>query len=134
MRFLSVLLLITMATRAQTVDLARYPVYGGKDLGLTYRPSHSMFRIWAPTAEKAELRLYATGTGGRVLSVVDMKKAEAGTWTASVGGDQKGKYYAFRVQINGQWGNEVPDPYARLLGTNGKRGMIGDLASSNPAG
>lgn len=127
-------MLITMATRAQTVDFSRYPVYEGKDLGLTYKPSHSAFRIWAPTAEKAELRLYATGTGGRVLSVVDMKKAEAGTWTTSVGGDQKGKYYTFRVQINGQWGSEVPDPYARLLGTNGKRGMIGDLPASNPAG
>jgi pullulanase len=127
-------LLITMATNAQIPDYGAYPVYSGTDLGLSYAPSHSAFRIWAPTAEKAELRLYATGIGGQVQSVVDMKKSEAGTWTASIGGDQKGRYYAFRVQINGRWSNEVPDPYARLLGTNGKRGMIGDLKESNPQG
>ncbi|MCU0382163.1 MAG: type I pullulanase [Chitinophagaceae bacterium] len=127
-------LLIMMSTHAQIPDFGSYPVYGGKDLGLTYKPSHSAFRIWAPTAEKAELRLYASGTGGSLLSAVDMKKADAGTWTASIGGNQQGKYYAFRVRINGTWSDEVPDPYARMVGTNGKRGMIGDLKASNPSG
>lgn len=127
-------ILIMTYTHAQIPDYGAYPVYDGKDLGLTYQPSHSAFRIWAPTASKAELRLYATGTGGQVLQVVDMKAAEAGTWTAQVGGDQEGRYYAFRVLINGQWSQEVPDPYAKLVGTNGKRGMIADIRKADPPG
>lgn len=129
---LSLLLMVT--TRAQVPDYGAYPVYDGNDLGLTYQPSHSAFRIWAPTAEVAELRLYDKGTGGRLLQTVVMTKAEAGTWTANVGGDQKGKYYSFRVRIGGQWSQEVPDPYARLLGTNGKRGMVGLPSEASPKG
>jgi pullulanase len=126
--------LIMTNTRAQIPDYGAYPVYDGKDLGLTYLPSHSAFRIWAPTARKAELRLYAAGIGGQALQVIEMKQGEAGTWTAQVGGDQQGKYYTFRVLINELWSQEVPDPYAKLVGTNGKRGMIADIRKAEPGG
>ena len=126
--------LIMTNTHAQIPDYGAYPVYDGKDLGLTYQPSHSAYRIWAPSARKVELRLYAAGTGGQVLQVVDMKAAEAGPWTAHVGGDQQGKYYAFRLLVGDEWSQEVPDPYAILVGTNGKRGMIADMRKAEPAG
>jgi pullulanase len=126
--------LIMTYTHAQIPDYGAYPVYGGNDLGLTYQHSHSAFRIWTPTARKAELRLYASGTGGQALQVVEMKPGEAGTWIAQVGGDQQGKYYAFRVLINEQWSQEVPDPYAKLVGTNGRRGVIADVRKTDPPG
>ena len=47
---------------------------------------------------------------------------------------QKGKYYTFSIEYNGQWLDEVPDPYAKAVGTNGKRAMIIDLKATNPAG
>ena len=68
------------------------------------------------------------------LQTINMKKAEAGTWTAVLPGDHKGKFYTFRVQINGKWMNEVPDPYAKAVGVNGKRAMVVDLKQSNPGG
>ena len=42
----------------------RYPVYYGSDLELTYTPQRSVFTLWAPTADKVRLNLYASGEGG----------------------------------------------------------------------
>ena len=63
-----------------------------------------------------------------------MKKNADGTWTAILPGDQKGKFYAFRVHINGQWSKAVPDPYVKAVGVNGKKGMIIDLKQTDPVG
>ena len=63
-----------------------------------------------------------------------MKKSKGGTWVAVLQGEQKGKFYTFRVQINNQWLNEVPDPYAKAVGVNGKRAMVIDQSDTNPDG
>jgi pullulanase len=129
-----VLFLVLRTARAQVPDFASYPVYHGKDLGLTYSPQRSLFRIWSPPASRAELVFYANGTGGEALSRIEMKKAEAGTWTAAINGDQKGKFYVFRVFINGSWLDEVPDPYAKLVGVNGKRAVVGSPSHATVPG
>jgi len=51
------LLFFSMTVNAQTINYDLYPVYNGKDLGLTYRRGSSFFRIWSPPAEQAELVL-----------------------------------------------------------------------------
>jgi pullulanase len=111
-----------------------YPVYNGKDLGLTYTRSSSLFKLWAPFAEKVHLLFYQDATGGSPLSSISMVKSQKGIWTASIHGDQEGKFYVFAVMRNGKWYNEVPDPYAKLVGINGKRAMVGDLKKTNPSG
>ena len=111
-----------------------YPVYKGNDLGLTYSSKSSLFRIWAPTAEKAQVIFYDAGDGGEATGSLDMNKDLSGTWNAKIAGDIKGKFYVFRVQIKGKWLNEVPDPYAKAVGVNGKRAMVVDLKSANPVG
>ena len=111
-----------------------YPVYKGNDLGLTYTSKSSLFRIWAPTAEKAQIIFYNAGEGGESTGFLDMSKDLNGTWSTKVIGDIKGKFYVFRVQINGKWLNEVPDPYAKAVGVNGKRAMVVDLKTTDPVG
>ena len=111
-----------------------YPVYKGNDLGLIYSSKSSLFRIWAPTAEKAQIIFYNSGEGGESTGFLDMSKELNGTWSTKVIGDIKGKYYVFRVQINGKWLNEVPDPYAKAVGVNGKRAMVVDLKTTDPVG
>jgi len=128
------MILTSMSATAQTPDLDRYPVYAGSDLGLRYTAESSHFRIWSPPADSAELVLYPQGTGGTATRRVAMQRAESGTWTARLDGDQRGVFYAFRVRIAGKWGLEVPDPYARLVGTNGRRAVVGDIAASDPVG
>jgi len=120
-------------TMAQNRDnFSKYPVYGGKDLGLRYTPAFSVFKIWSPTAEKAVLQLYKVSAGGDFLDSYDMKKGKSGTWEMKVLGNKKGLYYTFKVLINGKWSREVPDPYVKAVGVNGLRGIIVDESETNP--
>jgi pullulanase len=127
-------LLYTLSVKAQKSIYDAYPVYKGTDLGLTYSPKESAFRIWAPSAEKAQLIFYKEGIDGIAVSTVDMNKAVDGIWFSKIPGDLKGKFYVFKVQINGKWLDEVPDPYAKAVGVNGKRAMVVDLKETNPTG
>ncbi|MBK5272218.1 MAG: type I pullulanase, partial [Bacteroidia bacterium] len=120
--------------RSQTNLYNSYPSYAGNDLGLTYTSKQSAFRIWSPPADNAQLLIYKDGYGDLFEQFVQMKKSLSGTWTAVLPGNHKGKFYTFRIHINGQWLNEVTDPYAKAVGVNGKRAMIVDLKETNPAG
>jgi pullulanase len=112
----------------------QYPTYIGKDLGLTFVKNNASFRIWAPTATQVKLRLYSQALGGEAIQTIDMKKALQGTWTAVLVGTHLGDYYTFSVEHKGEWLDEVPDPYAKAVGTNGKRAMIVDMLQTNPTG
>ena len=122
------------SAKAQQDQPGEYPAYNGNDLGLTYTSRRSVFRIWAPTAQKAELLLYHAGAGNETAGSYPMRKDTNGTWTIAVNGNKKGLYYVFRVMNGNAWLNEVPDPYAKAVGVNGKRGMIINRKETNPAG
>ena len=111
-----------------------YPVYKGNDLGLNYSHKLSLFRIWAPTATEAEIIFYEKGEGGIEFNRHSMTKKENGAWLTIIDHELKGKFYVFRVKIDGKWLTEVPDPYAKAVGVNGKRAMVVDLQETNPAG
>lgn len=120
-----------MFTNAQSNS---YPTYTGTDLGLTYSPMQSAFKIWAPTATNAQLKLYRQSLGGTPTRTIDLKKSSQGTWTTTLLGNYEGSYYTFCIEYEGKWLNEVPDPYAKAVGTNGKRAMVIDLKKTNPSG
>ena len=121
-----------LSVKAQKTGFGSYPVYNGNDLGLSYSKSSSVLKIWSPVAEKAEVLIYEQGSGGAAIETIAMQKSEDGTWTAILSGDYDGKFYVFRIQQDGKWLNEVPDPYAKIVGVNGKRAMIADLKDTNP--
>lgn len=134
-----VLMLLTifgywLPAKTQTDDFMGYPVYTGNDLGLKYTPAESSFRIWAPSAQKAELIIYNNRHDTVPILRMSMRKSIAGTWTARLMGNQEFKLYAFRVMINGKWRMEVPDPYAKATSVNGKKAMIINLKKTNPPG
>ena len=110
-----------------------YPVYKGNDLGLTYTSKEYIFKIWAPTAERVEILFYKEGSGDNLITRYYMTKSESGTWKGAFTGKFEGWFYTFRVMINGVWLNEVPDPYAKAVGVNGKRAMVIDFKETNPA-
>ncbi|HTR29942.1 MAG TPA: type I pullulanase [Puia sp.] len=111
-----------------------YPAYAGADLGLHYSRSASVFRIWAPTAGRARLLLYADDSSKVAGKVVELDRGVDGTWWTEVPGDWNGWRYVFSVWIGGEWSKEVPDPYARAAGVNGKRAAVIDLRQTDPAG
>lgn len=111
-----------------------YPVYDGEDLGLTYTPERSVFKLWSPPAEEVQLHLYEAGIGGEPLETTAMERGEQGVWAATFDEDLRGKFYAFQVKIDGEWLAEVPDPYVKAVGVNGDRGMVIDLDETDPEG
>ena len=119
---------------AQPIDYSTYPVYTGNDLGMSYTPQSTSFRVYAPTATRASLLLYSNGFGGEANAIIDLEKSQQGTWHATLDGDRVGTFYTVRIEENGKWLNEVPDPYAKSVGVNGKRGMIVNLEDTNPVG
>lgn len=117
---------------ASGMQFENYPVYPGKDLGLTYRYDSSVFKVWSPPAEAMRLLIYEKGEGGKPLQTYEMQKDSFGVWNAAVQGNLKRKYYAFQARHKGKWSLEVPDPYVRAVGVNGMRGMVLDLKETDP--
>lgn len=132
--FILLLCFVTMKKITAQPDFNTYPVYRGTDLGLSYSKTASSFRIWSPTAIAAELILYKDGSTAGPLKTVQLSKGLNGTWVTKLSGDWKGTFYTFRVNINNAWSNEVPDPYTKAVGVNGKRAMVVNLKETNPAG
>lgn len=118
----------------QFLDTKIYPVYQGDDLGLTYTPQQSIFKIWSPTADAARIIFYGSSLGKDQMGAHMMSKSANGTWTISFDKDLKGQYYVFQVLVNNNWLAEVPDPYAKAVGTDGKRAVVVDLKDTDPTG
>jgi pullulanase len=123
-----------MTTKAQLKDKFDYPVPKSPVSGLSYRASGSAFTLWSPPAERAELVLYRDPVSGDAYRRADLHKSDDGVWSLGIPGDLAGYYYTFRVLINGVWSEEVPDPWSRLVGINGRRSFIGDLRRTDPSG
>jgi type I pullulanase len=111
---------------------AKY-TYTGNDLGNTYSKTETKMRLWAPTATAVKVVTYAkadtpAAQGVETAMTVDVN----GTWVAQVSGDQDGLIYNYRVTVDGNT-NEAVDPYVRATTINGARGVVVDLAKTNPA-
>jgi pullulanase len=134
-KLLVLILLVATASYGTTQNISsRYPIYNGKDLGLTYSPKAATFKIWAPTASAAKLNLYKSDMGGTVIRSINMNKGENGVWQLTVPENLKNSYYTFQVNIDNTWSEEVVDPYAKACGTNGLRAQVIDLKETNPIG
>ena len=118
----------------------------GKDLfrEMVYSAKQTVFNLNAPTAVDAvtgatpqsagrpphvTLRIYDRGEGGKAVKTVRMKKSGDNRWTATVGGDLKGKFYTFDTSHG-----ETAGVFARAVGVNGRRGAIIDLRDTDPDG
>ncbi len=107
--------------------------YQENDLGAVWTKNATHFRIWAPTASQVVINLYRTGDQEDLFSSIPMFLEVKGTWVTSVSGDLNGTYYTYSVTVNGET-NIAVDPYAKAVGVNGNRGMVIDLASTDPLG
>ncbi len=107
--------------------------YSGTDLGAVWSKNKTCFRLWAPTAKAAWVKLYRSGDpeAKDLLEVLPLYAGQNGTWVTEKAGNLNGIYYTWLVDVNGAI-VEAVDPYARTTGINGHRGMILDLASTNP--
>lgn len=125
------------------LERTTYPTYGGDDLGLTYTPAGSLFKVWAPTAEQVRVVLYDDAgvydqdgivqehDGGREFP---MCRDNRGVWSAELEGDWNRYYYMYRLEWADGTVHYAVDPYATAVSANGQRTAIIDLAHTNPDG
>lgn len=117
------------------VSSDEYPVYNGDDLGLTFNNDTITLKVWCPTAEAVKLRLFRTDRKDSApYSEVDLKRYAEGVWSTVLGKETKELYYTLSAKVDGAWRPQVPDPYAKAVGTNGIRGQIINPAEANPEG
>ena len=104
--------------------------YKGSDLGFTYTPEATTFKVWSPVAANITLLVYESDTtaaynGSDKYKGYHMLYQPNGIWAVKLLGDLKGKYYNYQVDT---WmGTSVSmDPYATSAGANGLRSFIYD--------
>lgn len=116
-----------------SADFTSKYTYAGNDLGNSYTKSSTKFRVWAPTAKSVSLVTYAATDTALTAGVeIPMVSDINGTWALSLSGDKQGLIYNYRVALDGLT-NEAVDPYVRATTINGARGVVVDLAATNPA-
>lgn len=113
-------------------------LYPGNDLGAVYRPEATSIKLWAPTAQSVTVLLF-TGAQATEARSTPMVSDRDGIWSATLTGDQDGKYYLFEITHQGP-GAEPPtvyrvnDPYARGSSANSGRTLIYDPRKTDPPG
>lgn len=105
-------------------------------LGAIYKKEQTSFALWAPTADDVKLMLFGKDPlviDNKPERVLDMVCQVKGNWKVDIDEDLDGEFYNFLVTVEGKT-EEAVDPYAKALNVNGNRGMVVNLASTNPEG
>lgn len=98
-----------------------------------YTPEKTTFTFWSSIAEKMEVRLYNTYDAAE-FEVITLQEKNDDYWTATVKGDQLGKFYTVCSYQNGEWGQESPGIFAKAVSVNGQKAAIIDMQATNPEG
>lgn len=117
--------------------------YRGNDLGAVCTGDKTVFRLWAPFAEKAELCLYRDGSCRMEITAEDslreadkrfiMKRGEKGVWMLALSENLHGVYYDYLI-YDGHNTVRTADPYAKGCCCNGQRSMVVEPSRTNPDG
>ena len=101
------------------------------ELGPIYSKTKTTLRVWAPTATNVSALIYE-GVDGPLDQNLPMQKGRNGTWQLVLSGDRHLTAYTYLVS-HGERKIEAVDPYVKSASINGKRGVILDMARTNPA-
>lgn len=102
-------------------------------LGLTYTPEKSTFKLWAPDADQVMVYLYETGDKKQQTVYQKLEMTQINNlWTLEEAKDLNGFFYTYVIQ-RGEEIVEVVDLYAKAVGINGDRAAIIDLSQTNPS-
>ena len=98
-----------------------------------YAPEKTTFTFWSSVAEKMEVRLYNTYDASE-FEVITLQEQEGDFWTATIKGDQLGKFYTVCSYQGGEWGQESPGIFAKAVSVNGQKAAIIDMQATDPEG
>ena len=139
-----------VATFDKLYDTAKFKsdyTYNGHDLGVTYAPTGTAFRVWAPTSTRVRVKLYRRGTpaaytdnpeayelfNNTPFKTAWLTKQQGGVFAGTIEEDLKNCYYVYELYYN-EGSYETADPYATACGVNGIRSAIVDWNETNPEG
>lgn len=125
---------VSAQTPTMDTQYLSWPAYTGDDLELKVDSNGTHFTLWSPAADGAEVLIYDHDRNTAPVDTLVMHRGEQGTWRASVPQQLYGKFYTFRVSVDGRTLAETPGIWAKAVGTNGERAAIIDFAATNPAG
>lgn len=94
-------------------------IYEGDDLGCTYTPEKTTFKVWSPIAFKMVLNVSLNGD----KHIYEMNKNNDGTFSLTLFGNYNQATYTYGVRVNGKW-DECVDPYNPYLGINAKYSVV----------
>ncbi len=116
------------------VDSNRFFDPGAK-LGANYTLSSTSFAVFSPVAEAVDVVIYDAPRDGQLYGTYALAPNDKGVWSATVEGNWKNKFYAYRLKGPGlDADREVTDIYAKCTTGSHGRGMIVDLAETDPPG
>ncbi len=111
--------------------------YAGDDLGCTFTPAGTTFKLWSPVASAATVRLYDSPypVDGETFDEYPLNPVagQPGVRGVTVPGNHKDRYYLYNMTVYGQT-YLTPDLYSVALSSNSQRSQIIDLAETDPPG
>ncbi len=114
---LTVTLIYSGIVKTEWFDQTYY--YDGDDLGATYTPIQTTFKVWAPVATKVKIEYIQDNRS----TTVRMDRGDKGVWSAIVPGDLDGAAYTYLVKNNDTW-SQATDPYGISSTPNNKKSVV----------
>ena len=127
---------------AKAIDIGNYVrssafddkyYYGGDDLGATYTENRTQIKLWAPTANQVELRIYdSVDNDATPTKVIKMQRGDKGVWTSVLNGNYQGWAYDYQLNFGDGTQTTTDDPYSKAVTVNGDRSVIEDVNQIKP--
>ncbi|MCW6659294.1 type I pullulanase [Aerococcaceae bacterium NML191292] len=102
------------------------------DLGAIYTAEQTVFKLWAPTAERVELLIYDGHYGGLQAIYPMAQTSDGQVYFFAKEGDCHGMTYRYQLSFPDGTVTKTVDPYAKAVTVNGQRGVVVDLSRTNP--
>ena len=100
-------------------------------LGASVGRDGTTFRLWAPTAHRVQLCLYADDAAPSSARHALKRDDATGVWTLRRRDAPAGRFYTYLVDVPvpgvGLVRNRVTDPYSAALGADSRRSAVADL-------
>ena len=104
--------------------------YDGSDLGATYTKHETKFALWAPLANRVELKIE---TKENEFSVFPMERSETGVYRLALEGDYLNARYRYVVTNSGST-FETIDPYGKGASANSSYSGVVDIEAIKKMG